>query len=115
MLFDSSLSLLPGKSSKTPGKSSKTPSKTPTRGDRFIPNRSATNYELSSFMLTNSTTVDPDAELVQSPSKLEYQKLMSDNLNGNQLNSRILSYKNRPPTGPEGKFKCGLVYLTLTA
>ncbi|XP_072024015.1 cell division cycle protein 20 homolog [Amphiura filiformis] len=94
----------PGKSSRsrTPGKSSKTPSKTPTRGDRFIPNRSATNYELSSFMLSNTATADPDAELVQSPSKLEYQKLMSDNLNGNQLSSRILSYKNKPPTGPEG-------------
>lgn len=87
---------------KTPGKS-KTPSKTPTRGDRFIPNRSATNYELSSFMLSNKISAkDAEAELLQSPSKLEYQQAMSDNLNGHQLNSRILSYKNKPPAGPEG-------------
>ena len=54
-------------------------------------------------MLTNSTVTSEETELTQSPSKLEYQKLMSDNLNGNQLNSRILSYRNKPPAGPEGR------------
>ena len=54
-------------------------------------------------MLSNKISAkDAEAELLQSPSKLEYQQAMSDNLNGHQLNSRILSYKNKPPAGPEG-------------
>lgn len=34
----------------------------------------------------------------------EYQKLMSDNLNGDILQDRIISYKNKAPAAPEGEW-----------
>jgi len=37
-----------------------------------------------------------------SPSKLEYQKVMSENLNGELNNKKIISYKAKVPTAPEG-------------
>ncbi|WAR22779.1 CDC20-like protein [Mya arenaria] len=75
--------------SKTPssngslGYSHKTPksggAKTPNGGDRFIPNRSTTQFDLGHFMInqdTNSQQQSENAEMM-SPSKLEYQKVMS--------------------------------------
>jgi len=52
---------------KTPGKSSEgktkksntTPSKTPGGGDRFIPNRAATNFELAHFLVRIPLTSRP--------------------------------------------------------
>ena len=38
-----------------------------------------------------------------SPSQIEYQRLMSENLNGDALSHRIMSYKDKAPTAPEGK------------
>ncbi|XP_041474735.1 cell division cycle protein 20 homolog [Lytechinus variegatus] len=90
--------------SKTPGKGkSKTPTRTP-GGDRFIPNRSATNFDLGNFKLHDQScnmgeNTDPS---LMSPSKLEYQKAMSENLNGDLMNAKILCYKNKPPSAPEG-------------
>ena len=37
-----------------------------------------------------------------SPSKRDIQQAMSDNLNGDALSSKILTYKNKPATAPEG-------------
>ncbi|KAI8509619.1 PREDICTED: cell division cycle protein 20 homolog [Branchiostoma belcheri] len=87
----------PGKP-KTPGGNAKTP-KTPT-ADRFIPNRSASNFELGHFKCNNDK-IHVDEEVL-SPSKQQYQEVMSENLNGNVVNSKILAYKNKAPQAPEG-------------
>lgn len=55
-------------STKTPGKTSDgkakksatTPSKTPGGGDRFIPNRAATNFELAHFLVSTRSTLIQD-------------------------------------------------------
>lgn len=86
---------------KTPGKGAKTPN----GGDRFIPNRSTTQFDLGHYKIMqecNSRANTEDVEMM-SPSKLEYQKVMSDNLNGDLNNKKIISYKAKVPTAPEGK------------
>ncbi|KAK3602383.1 hypothetical protein CHS0354_026271 [Potamilus streckersoni] len=94
--------------SKTPksGGKSKTPNKpkTPIGGDRFIPNRSTTQFELGYYKLTTENAGQPDEENLDlmSPSKMEYQKIMSENLHGDLLNSKIISYKSKAPGAPEG-------------
>ncbi|XP_077981663.1 cell division cycle protein 20 homolog [Glandiceps talaboti] len=88
--------------SKTPGKTpgkSKTPSKTPS-GDRFIPSRSTTNFDVGHFKVMNEKKDDENCVL--SPTKLEQQKALAENLNGHLLDSRILSYTSKPPQAPEG-------------
>lgn len=97
--------------SKTPSKS-KSPSRstTPTRattpndgaktpggGDRFIPSRSANNFELSHYKL------NAEEVLVDSPTQKEYQRVMGENLHGNDITKqRILSYQKKAPAAPEG-------------
>lgn len=85
---------------KTPGKGSKTPS----GGDRFIPNRSTTQFDLGHYMVMHENqTSNKDEEELMSPSKLEYQKVMSENLNGGDINGKkIISYKTKAPSAPEG-------------
>ncbi len=85
----------------------KTPSKLPI-GDRFIPNRSGTNFDVSAFKLQNCS-VNQENQAAQSPQKIDYCKTMSDNLNGELLNAKILSYKCKPPDAPEGKKMSSLV------
>ncbi|XP_014673332.1 PREDICTED: cell division cycle protein 20 homolog [Priapulus caudatus] len=90
-------------SKKTPGKS-KTPKKTPSGlHDRFIPNRSATQYELAHYLIANNKEEDKaDAEAL-SPTKREFQRAMSENLNGGMdVSARIVAYRSRPPSAPEG-------------
>lgn len=93
--------------SKTPSKSkspsrSTTPTpnkgaKTPSGGDRFIPIRSTTNFELSHFKLTQTEDTE-----VSSPQK-EIQKIISENLHGNDISKqKILAYQNKAPAAPEG-------------
>ena len=41
---------------------------------------------------------------MMSPSQVEYQRVMSENLNGDRLSHRIISYKEKAPTAPEGKW-----------
>ncbi|XP_070563787.1 cell division cycle protein 20 homolog [Ptychodera flava] len=92
----------PRTTSKTPGKTpgkTKTPSKTPS-GDRFIPSRSTSNFDVGHFKVMNEKK-DADDEVL-SPTKLEQQKAMAGNLNGGILDSKILSYKSKPPQAPEG-------------
>lgn len=93
---------------RTPG-GSKAP-KTPSGGDRFIPNRSATQFELGHFKITTDSASNSDADNLLSPSQKEYQKLMSENLNGTDIsNNKIISYKTKAPSAPEGT--CKLQYL----
>lgn len=93
--------------SKTPSKSkspsrSTTPTpndgaKTPGGGDRFIPSRSASNFELAHYKL-NTEEIPVD-----SPTQKEYQRVMGENLHGNDINKqRILSYQKKAPAAPEG-------------
>ena len=41
---------------------------------------------------------------MMSPSQVEYQRVMSENLNGDRLSHRIISYKEKAPTAPEGRW-----------
>jgi hypothetical protein len=88
----------------TPGRGSKTP-KTPGAGgaDRFIPSRSSTAVDISHYKMTrsNEQSIDPD---LTSPSKLHFQKTMSNNLNGDCLGSKILAFRKKAPEAPEGMF-----------
>ncbi|CAH0553546.1 unnamed protein product [Brassicogethes aeneus] len=86
--------------SKTPRMKSKTPtpskSKTPT-ADRFIPLRSACNFELAHYKLNQ------DENLSDSPTQRELQKVMCDNLHGGDISKqKILSYQKKAPSAPEG-------------
>ncbi len=38
-----------------------------------------------------------------SPSKRDFLRAMSDNLNGDALSSKILAYRNKAPGPPEGE------------
>ena len=41
-----------------------------------------------------------------SPSQREFQKVMSENLNGTDvMGNKIISYKQKAPAAPEGEFK----------
>jgi len=98
----------------------KTPNKSPGRGDaaqkpgadRFIPCRSTTQFELGHYKLTTTggeaggeeTENGEEGAAPLSPNKLEYQKKMSQNLNGgcDLADAKILSYTNKPPSAPEG-------------
>ncbi|CAK8689698.1 unnamed protein product [Clavelina lepadiformis] len=90
---------------KTPGKlkpSSKNTSlsKTPSRGDRFIPNRQATNFELGHYKLLSDGGSDGLGSLAQE----DYKRRMSENLqkaSGVSENERILAFKAKP-TAAEG-------------
>lgn len=114
----------------TSGKSKKqlkTP-KTPSAGDRFIPNRASTQFELGYYKVMSENIATTD-QAMMSPSQQEYQKIMNENLNGEILNSKIISYKSKPPNAPEGKYffflpqfvepktfqvyQCGLLLLNL--
>lgn len=85
---------------KTPGKGAKTPA----GGDRFIPNRSTTQFELGQYLVTqeNSGPIVSEGAEMMSPSKLEYQKVMSENLNGDLANKKIISYKAKVPNATDG-------------
>jgi len=79
----------------TPGR------KTPGGGDRFIPNRSATDYEASHFKLLREGLGAADTETM-SPSKREYQRVIQENLGADLSSTRVLSYQSKPPSAPEG-------------
>ncbi|XP_076954034.1 cell division cycle 20.2, cofactor of APC complex-like [Bidens hawaiensis] len=68
--------------------------------DRFIPNRSAMDFDYAHYMLT---TADPrkgkENPSVNSPSSEAYQKRLAETFNMNR--TRILAFKNKPPTPAE--------------
>lgn len=102
-------------SSKTPSKTpkSKTPrtSKTPKTPseDRFIPCRSNMNFETNYYKMVSTEMEEQENE---SPSKKDYKKNVSENLNGGEANARILAYKTKAPTPREGikKHLCSCLY-----
>jgi cell division cycle protein 20 (cofactor of APC complex) len=71
----------------------------PLQLDRFIPNRSALDFDVAQFNLSNENVCsDVDGA---SPSKDEYQKLLAASLNVAD-SSRILSFKQKAPAPPPG-------------
>lgn len=78
--------------SKSPGRS---PGRTPIAGDRFIPMRSATNFEMGHFKL-NADTAD-------STETTETQRIMQEKLNTLDIKKhRILSFQKKAPSAPDG-------------
>ncbi|KAI4348859.1 hypothetical protein L6164_009528 [Bauhinia variegata] len=63
--------------------------------DRFIPNRSAMDFHFAHYMLTKGK----ENSGVSSPSREAYQKRLAEALNMNR--TRILAFKNKPPTRVE--------------
>ncbi|KAL4236611.1 ubiquitin-protein transferase activating protein [Mactra antiquata] len=90
----------PKSGKKTPGKAPKTPN----GGDRFIPNRSTSQFDLGHFKIMQDMNSQGSCENTDfmSPSKIESQKVMSENLNGDLMNKKIISYKTKAPSAPEG-------------
>ncbi|XP_050206039.1 cell division cycle 20.1, cofactor of APC complex-like [Mercurialis annua] len=66
--------------------------------DRFIPNRSAMDFDYAHYMLTEGKK-GPENPAVCSPSREAYRKRLAETLNMNR--SRILAFKNKPPTPVE--------------
>lgn len=99
-------------SSKTPKSLKKTPrkSKTPKTPseDRFIPNRSSTNFEANHFKFVSNDRENEGKDEAGSPGKAEFKKSMAENL-GNDLNARIMVYNNKAPTPGEG-IKVNILY-----
>ncbi|XP_061372122.1 cell division cycle 20.2, cofactor of APC complex-like [Gastrolobium bilobum] len=66
--------------------------------DRFIPNRSAMDFGYAHYMLTEGRKIK-EKPAVTSPSQEAYRKLLAEALNMNR--TRILAFKNKPPTPVE--------------
>ncbi|XP_011265571.1 cell division cycle protein 20 homolog [Camponotus floridanus] len=97
------------KTKKTPSKSTRkspsrvTPAKTPNGGDRFIPSRATTNFELSHYKILQQQNEQNGDKANISPTKREMQRLMGENLHGGDINNiRVLSYQVKAPAPPEG-------------
>jgi hypothetical protein len=69
----------------------------PPQLDRFIPNRSALDFDAAHFNLSKENAASDDG----SPSKDEYKKLLAASLNVGDA-SRILSFKQKAPAPPVG-------------
>lgn len=94
-------------STKTPKSAGKrkTPSKgarTPGGGDRFIPSRVGTQMEAAHYKLCTQTTPSAEAWAMLSPSQQHYRQVMNENLNGEVLANKIISFNQKPPQAPEG-------------
>ncbi|GAV57277.1 WD40 domain-containing protein [Cephalotus follicularis] len=66
--------------------------------DRFIPNRSAIDFDYAHYMLTEGRKgkENPGPAVMSSPAREAYQKQLAESLNMNR--TRILAFKNKPPT-----------------
>ena len=62
--------------------------------DRFIPNRSAIDFDYAHYMLTEGAK-GKENPAVASPSRDAYRKQLAETLNMNR--TRILAFKNKPP------------------
>lgn len=66
--------------------------------DRFIPNRSAMDMDYAHYMLTEGRK-GKENPAVDSPSREAYRKQLAETFNMNR--TRILAFKNKPPTSVE--------------
>ncbi|CAI9767773.1 unnamed protein product [Fraxinus pennsylvanica] len=67
--------------------------------DRFIPNRSAMDFDYAHYMLTEARKGKENPAAISSPSREAYRKQLAEALNMNR--TRILAFKNKPPTPTE--------------
>ncbi|KAK5782626.1 cell division cycle 20.2, cofactor of APC complex-like isoform X1 [Gossypium arboreum] len=66
--------------------------------DRFIPNRSAMDFDYAHYMLTDGRKIKEN-QTVCSPAREAYRKQLAETLNMNR--TRILAFKNKPPAPVE--------------
>ncbi|KAK6925622.1 Anaphase-promoting complex subunit 4, WD40 domain [Dillenia turbinata] len=66
--------------------------------DRFIPNRSAMDFDYAQYMLTGGGKFKENP-VPTSPAKVQYRKLLAETLNMNR--TRILAFRNKPTTPVE--------------
>ncbi|XP_071575371.1 cell division cycle protein 20 homolog [Temnothorax nylanderi] len=74
-------------------------------GDRFIPSRATTNFELSHFKILQQQNAERNRDRADRTSlmKREMQRLIGENLYGGDINNRrVLSYQIKAPAPPEG-------------
>ena len=64
--------------------------------DRFIPNRSAMDFDYAHYMLTEGKKGKENPSVNSSPSREAYSKQLAETFNMNR--TRILAFKNKPPT-----------------
>ncbi|KAG6438383.1 hypothetical protein SASPL_103324 [Salvia splendens] len=64
--------------------------------DRFIPNRSAMDFDYAHTMLTEGKKGKENPSINSSPSREAYRKQLAETFNMNR--TRILAFKNKPPT-----------------
>ncbi|XP_042484841.1 cell division cycle 20.1, cofactor of APC complex-like [Macadamia integrifolia] len=67
--------------------------------DRFIPNRSAMDFDFARYMLTDGRIEKEPTGLI-SPSREAYRKQLKEIFNMNR--TRILAFKNKPPSPVKG-------------
>ncbi|KAL3837978.1 hypothetical protein ACJIZ3_022569 [Penstemon smallii] len=67
--------------------------------DRFIPNRSAMDFDYAHTMLTDAKKGKENPALSSSPAREAYRKQLLETFNMNR--TRILAFKNKPPTPVE--------------
>lgn len=96
-----------GSSNKKEGKSQTPGQKPPCGGDRFIPNRTTTDFDLSHYMIKqHEAKKESDGEgsvEETSPQNAERIKLLSQAVKGCDISSkRILSYQTKAPAAPDG-------------
>ncbi|KAA3475980.1 cell division cycle 20.2, cofactor of APC complex-like [Gossypium australe] len=66
--------------------------------DRFIPNRSAMDFDYAHYMLTEGRKIKEN-QTACSPAREAYRKQLAETLNMNR--TRILAFKNKPPVPVE--------------
>lgn len=66
--------------------------------DRFIPNRSAMDFDYAHYMLTEGRK-GKENPVASSPSREAYRKQLAETFNMNR--TRILTFKNKPPAPVE--------------
>ncbi|KAG5679733.1 hypothetical protein PVAND_009278 [Polypedilum vanderplanki] len=89
----------PGRKTPTPNKnSSKSPSRS--NGDRFIPNRAATNFELGNYLMKQQDRTDNGSESQKSPN--DKVRALSEALHGLDISKkRILAFQSKAPAAPD--------------
>jgi len=95
----------PGRLDFTPGGSKRN---TPSRSggaDRFIPSRSAIDWDASKFLLQQrGDFLETNTSSTMSPQKMEYQRKMAINLCGTDMErSKILSYQHKAPVASDAQ------------
>ena len=72
-----------------------------TLGDRFIPQRSAMNMDISHFELTRAHQ-NENAGVNASPAKEEYKRELAANLFSGNASNKVLAFKSKAPAAPAG-------------